>query len=161
MRPIKIRREAKMFPHLMVQHKRGSFQFFLTSNYFISKKIKCYTSVIVKQPFQGESMLSAEEEAGHMVNAGLYRASAPKGSYSSRPWKRCFLILYLSSSWSAKSAKRTKTNTVHSRSDWTVVFIPLGTNWKMKGRLQVVIHMKKWLEKRIKKFSASGVGNIH
>lgn len=73
-----------MFPHLMVLQKRGMgfFLFYLTSSVFICKKIKCYTSVIVKQPFQGEGILSAEEEAGCVINAGLYRVSAPKGCCS-------------------------------------------------------------------------------
>lgn len=39
-----------------------------------------------------------------------------------------------------------------------MVFIPLGTNQKMKGRLQVAVHKKKWLERGIKTFPVSGMG---
>lgn len=37
--------------------------------------------------------------------------------------------------WSVK--KVTKTNTVHIRAEWTIVFTPLATNWEVKGRLWV------------------------
>lgn len=97
---INIRREAKMFPHLMILQKRGMgfFPTILPTTVFISKKIRCYTSVIVKQPFQEQSMLCAGEEAGRMINAGLYRVSAPKGYYSSRPRRGCLVMLYPSPS---------------------------------------------------------------
>lgn len=62
-----------------------------------------------------------------------------------------FLWLLLS----VKTAKGTKTNTVHSRSEWTVVFIPLATNWELKERLWVAVDMKKQLETEIKTLPAS------